>query len=161
MAEQLLQGDQVNAGLEEMGGVTVTQGVHARLLGDARGADGPLTATLDAGDVQGGLGGASGEEEALGLVFAPIASEAVEQVGGEGNEAVLAALGAADVQLHALGIDVFDAETDDLADAQAAGIGEMEQQPVARGEGGGEEADDLFATEDGGQSRDQPLRHIR
>ena len=75
VAQQLLQGGQVGAGLEQVGGVTVPECVHARLLGEPAGQDGPVSRTLGHAGAEVASRRAAGEDPLLGTVVAPVAAQ--------------------------------------------------------------------------------------
>jgi hypothetical protein len=60
------------------------------------------------------------------------------------------------VDRHALGVEIGNLEGDQLAHAQAGGVGRRQQEPIAGVGAGGEESPDLLATEDIGE----PLRWL-
>jgi hypothetical protein len=134
-----------------MGGVTVPERVHAGLLADARCADGLLAHTLDVTDAEVLLGSLPREEPGRGPGSSPVLTQTLQQQRREWDQTVLASLGAADVQGHALGVDVLDGEADDLADTQASGIGGLQNQAVARMCDDAEESRDLIGAEDTGK----------
>jgi hypothetical protein len=82
---------------------------------------------------------------------APIRAPVVEQPLGERDVAVLGAFPLADVDSHAVGIEVGDLEGDGFADAETTGVGGGEQEAMARMWAGAQETPHLFATEDVGE----------
>src|SRR5262249_8506457 len=69
----------------------------------------------------------------------------------QGDQAVLLALGTADVDGHAGAVDVSHPQADDLAQTQAAGVGELQEHEEPGHVDDVEEAADLVGAEDGGQ----------
>ena len=69
----------------------------------------------------------------------------------QGDVAVAVALAAADVQEHALGVDVADFQVEGLTQAQAAGVDGGQGDAVIEGRDGGEDAADLGGGEDDGE----------
>ena len=102
----------------------------------------------DAGAVPATSG--AGEEPVRIAVPAPECTEACDECRGDGNFAGLAAFGVGDAQNVAFGIDVFGANMEGLAHAQAAVVDEGEVGAVASAAEGGEEFGDFFAGEDVG-----------
>jgi hypothetical protein len=151
VAQQFLQGGQVGAVLQQVGGETVPQRVHARLLAQAGGAHGAVAQTLHlpSADVPGRP--LAGEQPLPGSMGAPVLPQALQQHHRQGHQAILVALGSADVQDHAAGVDVADLQADDLADAQAGGVSGLQDQQVKGIADGSEEAAHLVATEHTGE----------
>ena len=70
-----------------------------------------------------GLGDAvAGKEPGLELIELPVAPQQREQVGGEHHEAIAFALALADLDDHALGVDVGALELTEFGDPDARGI---------------------------------------
>ena len=67
-----------------------------------------------------------------GRYHLPVAPDLNEQAIGEGDVAILAAFPLLHADAQPLGIDVGDLEGDDLADAQAGGVGGGEQEAMLR-----------------------------
>ncbi len=70
---------------------------------------------------------------------------------GERHVAILGRPCPGDVDGHAVGVEVGDLEGDDLADAEATGVGGREQQAMPGVGAGAQQAPDLLAAEDVGQ----------
>jgi hypothetical protein len=151
VAEQLLQGEQVGAAFEQVGGVAVPQRVHAGLLGDAGGPHGLAAEPLRLADAQVAPRRVPRKQPGVRAIASPVVAQAFEQERGQRHQAVLAALGGADVQEQALGVDIADVQADDLGDAQAGGVGGLQEQAIAEVADGGEQASDLVGAQDGGQ----------
>lgn len=164
---------QAGAGVEHVGGVAVTQGVGAELVvllgetalgaGEVHGGPGAGVghgpAAVVEGLLQGGAGAfpsaAGGWEEPVGIaVPGPEDPQAREQLGADGNFAGLAALGVGDAQDEARAVDVFRADVEGLAQAQAALIDEGEIGAVAAVAERAQELGDFLAGEDVGQRLD-------
>ena len=151
MPEQDLDGADVGAGLEQVGGEAVPQGVDGDVLAQPGGAGG-----LDADPVHraGGDGAArdvAGEEPVGRAGGLPVVAEQGQQPRREHHVAVPAALALADAEDHALAVDVLDAQGDDLGDPQAGGVGGHEDGAVLEADDGGEEAGHLLEAEDDGE----------
>jgi hypothetical protein len=153
VSQQSLQGGQVGAGLEQVGGVTVTQGVHAGLLGDASGQHGQTAEALHLPDADGAAGLDAGKQAVVGAVLAPVVAQTLEQQTGQRHEAVLVALAATDVQGHARRVDVAQTQVADFGDAQAAAVGGLQEhgEAVIDIEGSGDDAGHLVLAEDSRQ----------
>lgn len=121
---------EVLAAFEQMSGVGMAQGVDVSVLFDAAGFKRQTKGPLQRGALD-GLGGGGGivaavalaREEQLGVVVSsPLLAQQIEGACGKGHVAIAIALAAADVQEHALGIDVGHAQVEAFAQAQAAGV---------------------------------------
>jgi hypothetical protein len=82
---------------------------------------------------------------------APISPPVLEQPLRERDVAVPAALTLADVDGHAVGIEISDLEGDDLTNAEAAGVGGSQQEAMPRMRAGAQQAPDFFPAQDIGQ----------
>ena len=150
VAEELLDGAQVDAGLEQVGGEGVAQAV---------GREVPVEAALHAGLLEDVLDGADapaapvcGDKE--GCVTVSVAHELSEdgaEAGAGNGQAVAPALAAADADDQLLEVDVTDVEGNELADPDAARVGEEEGEPVAGVANGAGQRDDLLAGGDVGE----------
>ncbi len=130
MAEVDLDLTQVLTPLQEMGRVTMAQRMDMSSLLEATGSpgqtEGPLQSTVL--DRFGGGGCAlsamtfAGEKPQLVPMGFPLFSEQLQSALGQGDIAVTTAFAGADVQEHALGIDVGNLQIQTFAQAQAAGI---------------------------------------
>jgi hypothetical protein len=156
--EHLLQGAQVAAAREQVGGERVAQRVRAHPPVEARGAGVALDDLVEA--LAGQARPAVVDEEVALLAQADHPRAPVLQVGADrgdrvaadGHEPLLRAL-APRAQDPRVEVDVADLEVDRLARAQPARVHELEQRPVAQGRGvaagrGGEQARHLVAGED-------------
>jgi hypothetical protein len=94
-------------------------------------------------------------EEPVGIaVPGPEAAQADEQLGADRDFAGLAALGVGDAQNEAFAVDVFGADVEGFAEAQAALIDEGEVGAVTAVAKGPQELGDFLAGEDVGQRLD-------
>jgi len=153
VTEEHLDDADVGAELEEVGSEAVAQDVRC---------DGLLEACAEGGLVQVVANGVDADavsrllsrEElgSAGPASDPVATEDEQDALGQGDESVLTALCAADVEEHALGVDVGDAEGADLADAESGAVGGHDDGAVLWLIEGGEEGVDLGAAEDVGES---------
>ena len=142
VAEQALDTAQVGAVLHHVGGATVAQHVRAGLADVATGAGGaahhlphPLAGERASAhaEEQRPLHASAGE---CGTAALDILVERLNRAAAERDDALLVAL-AADLGAGLVEMQVLFAESDDLADAQAAGVEELEDGVVAEGERGG------------------------
>jgi hypothetical protein len=132
VAEVDLDLAEVLALFEQMRGVTVPQRMDMRGLLDAAGQKGQAKATLQRSAADGFSGGggplatvAFGGEEQRGMPMGfPVFPQTLEGDFGQRHVAIPIALATADVQEHALGINVADLEAQPFAQAQAAGVNE-------------------------------------
>ncbi len=130
MAEVDLDLAQVLALLKQMRGVGMTQGVDMSRLGDAAGFEGQAESPLERGAAHrfgGGAGAqaavAFGWKEQAGVAMTfPLLAQEQQCALGQGHVTVLVAFAAADVQQHALGIDIRNLQAQAFAQAQAAGV---------------------------------------
>lgn len=132
---------EVLALLEQMRGIGVAQGVDVGLFGDATGREGKPEGSLQGGAAHwfGGsaraqatvpLGGK--EQERMAVRF-PLLAQEQERAPGQRDVAILIALAGADVQEHALGIDIADLEPESFTQAQSAGVNGDETDPMIQG----------------------------
>lgn len=119
----------VGSGLQQMGGVRMTEAVNANLLVDTGTLEGLLEHYLGA---SGGVGPAvlSFEEEFLRTVRPEIGAELLQDAGRQGNIAVLLAFGPADVGLHVGTVDVLHLQRYQFTDAQAHTVAEPQHGVV-------------------------------
>ena len=129
----------------------MAEGVDAALLGDAGAEFREGVELLGDGDVDRARALAIGEEPDVRGPDAPVRTPVVEQPLGERHVAVLAALALADVDGHAVGVEVRHLEPDDLADAEAPRVGGRQQEAMPGVGAGAQQAPDLRAAEDVGQ----------
>jgi len=150
MAQVDLDLAEVLALLKQMRGVTVPQRMHVCGLLHAAGLEGQTEAALQRGaaDWFGGSGGplatvAFGGENQRGMPMSfPVFPQALEGDFGQRHVAIPIALATADVEEHALGINVADFEAQAFAQAQAAGVNEQQAGAlVGRGHRGEHVAD--------------------
>ena len=159
VAEVDLDLAQVLALFQQVGGVTVAQGVNVRVLFDAAGQEGQTEGALEGGAAQGfgGGGGAlagmtPGRKEQRGMtVRFPKLAQEQERALGQRDVTILIALALADVNEHALGINVADFQTQGFAQTQAAGINEDQTDPMVQGGDGGEDAAGFGGGKDDGE----------
>jgi len=151
VAQQGLHRGQIAAGFEEMGGEGVAERMDAALLGDAGAELRHRVELLGDGDVDRTRALAIGEEPDVRGPNAPVRAPVLEQALGERHVTVLAALALADVDGHAVGVEVGDLEGDDLADAEAAGVGGRQQEPMPGVGAGAQQAPDFLPAQDVGQ----------
>jgi hypothetical protein len=79
-----------------------------------------------------------------------LGSEFLEEAGRQWHEAIDGALAVMDVNDHACTVDVANLEPDEFADAQAAAVGNLEEDSIAKGFGGVEEEANFGGREDAG-----------
>src|ERR1700688_4955323 len=138
MPEQHLAGAQVGAGVEQMRGKAVAQSVGMDVLVFKAGACGGLLT-----GVPENLGGdrmtrrmpsVAGEQPIGGLAFqpAPVDAERIEQLGAEHDIAVLASLASADMNDHALAVDIADLQMRHFCAPCARGIERHQQDAMKR-----------------------------
>jgi len=159
VAEACLDGGEVDAGFEEVGGVGMAEGMDGGMFTDAgvleSEAEGGLDAADGEGTVDGGHGrraeGGRGEEPAGVAMGLPEGAKHMEGVGREGDIAILAPLTVADMDEAAGTIDIREAERDGLTDTQAAGIDGSEARAVPGRFDEGEEPLDFVEGEDDGE----------
>src|SRR5689334_3702337 len=127
MAEQQLDGAQVRAGFEQMGGETVSQSVRMQRLVDSGALSGLPTGMPDhlvANRIIGGVPAAARKQPDGGFANqAPImGAEFIAQMRAEDDVAIPAALAVLDVHHHACGVDIGEFEGGTLSAAHARGI---------------------------------------
>ena len=159
VAEVDLDLSQVLALFQQVGGVTVAQGVNVRVLFDGAGQEGQTEGALERGAAQGFCGGGGalagmtlGRKEQRGMtVRFPKLAQEPERALGQRDVAILIALAGADVNEPALGINVAHFQTQGFAQAQAAGINEDQTDPMVQGGDGGQDAAGFGGGEDDGE----------
>jgi hypothetical protein len=151
MPQQVLQGHHVHAHLQQVGGVAVPQGVQADALAPAQGPHRPRHPPLQGRDAPVPAGPGAGEEPVARPAAPPVGPQLLQQLRRQRHLPVLAPFTLAHQQQAAAAVDVRHAQADDLADAQAAGVGGADHQAVGVGREGREELQDLVAAEDGRQ----------
>src|ERR1700749_1525017 len=114
VSEQHLDGPQVGSGLEQMGGEAMAQGVWMDMLVRETGAFGRMQAAppepLGVDGAVGGMPASAGKKPVRWLTIepAPISAQCFQQRWAQHDIAVLAPLAAANMDDHALAIDVVD-----------------------------------------------------
>jgi hypothetical protein len=159
VAEIDLDLTEVLALFQQVSGVGVAQGVDVGVLFDAAGLEGQPEGALEGGTTHrfGGGGGALsavtfGGEEPGGVTMAlPLLAQESQRVFGQRDVTVAVALAGADVQEHALGIDVGDLEAQGFAQAQAAGVDGDEGDAMIQGRDGRKDTAHLGGGQDDGQ----------
>src|SRR5215207_1160398 len=120
MAEPELNDPQIDAGLKQMGGPGMTQGVHTRLLGHASGEARLLKGTphTSAGyrhrgrvRILPGTGSSRKEPDRI-VMGQPLATEQGEGARGQRDIAILEAFTTTYLELHARAVDPTDLEVD-------------------------------------------------
>ncbi len=161
MAHVFLDDAEVDASLQEMGGVGVAQGVNGdRLFSDSCSDLGPTEGALDTTFGHGSLSlfcsiavsAKGGEEEARMAVGEPIAAEDLEGGLGERHIAILGSLSTVDMDHHAGGVDIGDFEVEAFVEPQAAGIDGGEIGVILEGFDLGKNASDFFSAKNGRKS---------
>ncbi len=100
----------------------MAEGVRRDVLGQSNPAAGLDAVPLQGGRAEGAVGGLAGEEQVARPVAPPVVPQLVEQPPGQGDATVLLALTLADVDEHAAGVEVGNAQVDEFVDAEAAGV---------------------------------------
>jgi hypothetical protein len=159
VAEAFLDMAERDAGVEEVGGVGMAEGMDGGVLTDAGVLEGEAEGSLDAGDGEGMIGGghgggavAGGGEEPEGVAMGlPEDAQHVQGGGRERDIAILAPFAVADVDEGASAVDVGDAELGGFTDAQAARINGGEAGAIPEWIDEGEEMLDFREGEDNGE----------
>ena len=151
MTEQSLDGTEIDALLQQEGGVGVPQRVAADGLGELGILGGALDGLEDGLPSEGLCSGMVGEEPMVGTVLAPVRPQQLQRSLGQGNVSVLAPLAVTDADDHPATVDVLDTEMDGFRDPQAAGVHHDGAHPSGRPADVGQELAGLVAAEDGGQ----------
>ena len=130
MAKQQLDGAQIGAGLEQMDGKGVAQGVRRDRLGDVG-----LEPHGSAGVLHGGggdrlTGQIAGEQPLLRPNGAVVVSEDVQQLGREHHVAVLPPLALLDADGHALAVDRGRRQADRLGNPQTRRVADGQDHAV-------------------------------
>ena len=84
--QQLLEGEQVDAGFEQMGGETVTQRVNAAVGRQASGIAGGAVDALGGGDADRLIACRVGKQPVGGAVRTPVVTQRCQQLGREQRE---------------------------------------------------------------------------
>jgi hypothetical protein len=130
VSEEDLNGADVGASFEEVGGEAMAEGMGGDVLVEAGGLGGAGADVADGLLDEGTAGDVAGEEPFFGLSGFPILAEDGQEPGREHDVAVLATLALADADDHTFAVDVVDAEGGDLGDAESSGVGGHEQGTV-------------------------------
>ena len=158
MAQQILDGDNVEAVFQQMGGISVAKRMHRHKFLDAGSftglVDSPLHASLGVAAVEVATGTAIGlavEEPVLGRLSGYIGFKAPHQVLAQGHVAVLFAFSLADVEHKAVKVQIREADVAGLEAAQAAAVEQSQQHPVLEQLGSQQQAPDFLLAQDDGQ----------
>jgi len=139
VAQPLLQAVQIDAGLQQMGGVAMAQAVDAAV---------PALGLLHM--QRPGLAGARAEQPLARPAGQPVAAQQRQQIVGQRHVAIAPALALHDVHAHAVAsaVDVLRAQRAQLAHAQAQGIGATQQHVGTQVMRARQQGRDLGARED-------------
>src|ERR1019366_2776900 len=161
MAKQNLDGAQVGAGFQHMSCETMPQAVRRYVLGDAGTLGGLVYRLPDDLFRNRDIGPPSlhrtWEQIGLGLHPAPILAQSLQQLGGQQDIAVAGSLALANVNDHALAVDVGDLEMAHLGSAQARCIQHHHHGAMHKVAGRIDQARYLLLVKYGRQSQ-RPLR---
>jgi hypothetical protein len=146
--EQPLDGAQVGAGFQQVGGEAMTKAVGRDRFGNAAASVRLSAGVLHRRFGDRAAGAIAREEPPLGPSHAPPDAQQLQQLGREHHVAVLGALALADPDDHAAAVDVLDPQGGDLGDPQPGGVGGPQQGAVLEAVDGGEEPDQFLAAED-------------
>ncbi len=161
MAHVFLDDTEVNAGLQQVGGVGVPQGMNRdSFFADSGIILGPTEGPLDTAFGHGSLSllcsfsisAHGGEEESRMAVGEPIAAEKVESGLGERGVAILGPLAPVDMDHHASGVDIGGFKMESFVKSQAAGVYGGEIGIVLKGFDAGQNVSDFFNAKDGWKS---------
>jgi len=159
VAEIDLDLTEVLALLQQMRGVGMTQRMNVRVLFDTAGLEGEAEGALERGAADRFGGGPCalarmplGRKEQDGMtVRFPLLAQECERAPGQRDIAVLVTLAGADVQEHALRIDVANFQAQAFAQPQAASVNETQADAMIQGGHDREEAAHLRRGEHDGQ----------
>ena len=127
--------------LQQTGRVRMARRMNVRLLGDATGLESQTKGPLQRGAAHrfGGTARAQSamtfggkEQDGMAVGF-PLLGQAQQRARGHRDVAILIAFASADVQEHALGIDVADFQPKPFTQTQAAGVNGDEADPMIQG----------------------------
>ncbi len=125
----------------------VDRGGLGEAAGAQRGPKGALQAALAHGGVAARGGGVRAGEEPSGVaVGAPVGAQQRQAALGQGDVAVLVALGVAEVQQLALAVDVADLQADAFLQPQPAGVDGGQADAIRRAVHTGQDLTDLGGT---------------
>ncbi len=127
--------------LQQMGGVGVAQRMNMRVLGDGAGLERQAEGALERGAAHRFGSGArpqaavtlGGKEPGRMPVRFPLFAQELEDALGQGDVTILIAFAGADVQEHALGVNVGNLQAQTFAQTQATGVNETQADPVIQG----------------------------
>jgi len=150
---------EVLALLQQVRCIRMTQGVDVRRFGDAGGQEGEPEGALERGAGHRFGRGArpastvplGGEEEGRMAVRFPLLSQELQRALGQRDVTIRIALAGADVQEHALGIDIANLEAQPFPQAQATGVNGAEANAMIQGGDGGQNAAHLGGGEHDGE----------
>lgn len=133
---------------QQVGRVGMTQGVDMGVLFDAAGFECEAKGALEGAALDGicsgcgaltGMAFAGEEQRGVAMGF-PLFAQEQERALRQGHVTITIAFAGADVEEHALGINVTDQEVQAFAQAQAAGIDGDEADPMIQGRHAGQDA---------------------
>jgi len=139
---------QVLALLQQMSGIGVTQGMDMGLLGDAAGLESQTEGALQGGAAH-RFGRGAGAQSIVSLgrkkqgrmaVRFPLLAQEQQGAFGQRDVAILIAFAGADVQEHALGINVTDLKPKPFGQTQAARVNGDQTDPMVQGGNRGDNA---------------------
>ena len=150
---------QIFAAFEQVGGITVTQGVNVSVFFDAAGVESQAEGALEgrAAHRFGGGGGALtavtlGGEEQRGMAMGfPLLPQQQQGAFGQRDVTVAPAFTGADVKETALGVHVADFQAQGFAQTQAAGIDGGQGDALVQGRDGREDTAHFGGREHDGQ----------
>jgi len=130
MAQVLLNTPDIDAGLEQVGGIAVAQGVDRDAFFDFELFEHPAQGALHGSFCHGFLGcGAffaasaqSGKDPHGVAVQLPVLSQGLERCFGQGNISIFSAFASMHVNTHPLGVDVAGLEVKAFVQSKTAGI---------------------------------------
>jgi hypothetical protein len=159
VAEVDLDLAQVFAAFQQVGGVTMAQGVDMSVFFDAAGLEGQAEGALERGAAHGFAGRgcalagvAFGGEEQCGMAMSfPLLAQEQQCPLGQRDVTVATAFAGADVEEAAIGVDVAHFQAQGFAQAQAAGIDGDQGDAMIQGGHGREDAAHFGGREHDGQ----------
>jgi hypothetical protein len=114
MSQEELNGSEVRAALQEVGGKAMAEGVDGDVLSQPCGTGGLDAGPIDRRVGHGTIQGLPGKEPVARAGRLPVGAEDVQEPWREHHIAVLAALALANMDDHPLAVDVVDTQRDDL-----------------------------------------------
>ena len=151
MAEQDLNDADVGAGLQQMGGKGVAQGMSGDALAQAAGVAGALDRFLQTLQAEGSIGESAGKEPRGGVGNFPVAAQQDQEFGRQHEVTILVALALPDANGLAARINVTPLEMKGFRGPQAGGVDGGQQDPVLPLGNGGQETRDFLETQHFGQ----------